>query len=62
MKPRAFSLAGLFPLAGSLLAAATAALTLGACLGDDAKATVTLQCPSKEIFTGLREDGGPPAP
>ncbi len=50
-----------FHLAGLLLAAGSSALSLGACLGDEAKATVTLQCPSKEIFTGIRADGGPPA-
>ncbi|MFO0758205.1 MAG: hypothetical protein U0359_17040 [Byssovorax sp.] len=52
---------GLLIVAIALGVAASAASLLGGCLGDEATATVTFQCPSKEIFTGRRADGGPPA-
>ena len=44
--------------AAALLFAALAGLGSG-CLGDDATATVTFKCPSRESFTGEPEGGGP---
>ncbi len=41
----------------AVMAAALAAVTSG-CLGDDATATQTFKCPSREAFTGEPADGG----
>lgn len=43
--------------AAAVLFAALAGLTSG-CLGDDATATQTFKCPSRESFTGEPADGG----